>query len=396
VLESWLFDICLLGILIAYGVYGYRNGFVHALAGFAGLLLGAVAAFFLVPLVANWVPSTTWRFVLVLIVAVALITGGHSLGVYLGHNLTRGLKRRVLRLADRVFGAIVNVVATALVVSLLATSVAAFGIPGLTRVLANSTVLRVISNVTPDPVEALLAELRSTLVQDGLPVITQALGGVVNPPTLPNDVDTGSAALTAAARSVVRITGTAPACGQNQAGSGFVVADDRVVTNAHVVAGVSEPVIETPGGQVLPGDVVYFDPKDDLAVIAVPGLSPDPLVLADTVTRGSEGVIDGYPFGGPFVTTPAKVLSIDTASVADIYGSSQNPREVYTLATTVKEGDSGGPFLDSRGEVVGVVFARAANTANVGYAMTMAELDPVAAKAATWSQQVDSGSCRRG
>jgi S1-C subfamily serine protease len=396
VLESWLFDIALLGVLVAYGVYGYRNGLVHALGGFAGLLVGAVVAFFLVPVLANWVPSTLWRFVLVLVAAVILLVGGHSLGVSLAHRVSRAVKRRALRVADRVLGAVINVVATALVVSLLASSVAAFGIPGLSRVLASSTVLRTISAIVPDPVEVMLAQLRSTLVQDGLPAITEALGGVVNPPTLPNDVDTGSEALSVAAQSVVRVTGTAPACGQNQAGSGFVVSDDRVVTNAHVVAGVTEPLIETPGGQVLAGTIVYFDPNDDLAIIAVKGLRAPPLVLADTAGRGAEGVIDGYPFGGPFVTTAAKVLSVDTARVADIYGATHNPREVYTLATTVQEGDSGGPFLDKSGHVVGIVFARAANTANVGYAMTMAEVDPVAAQAPSLTKRVDSGACSRG
>jgi S1-C subfamily serine protease len=281
------------------------------------------------------------------------------------------------------------------VLSLLGSSVAALGIPVVSRTVAGSTVLRVIGALTPDPVEAFMAQVRSTLVQDGLPAITQALGGIVNPPTLPN-FDTGSPELNAAAQSVVRITGTAPACGQSQAGSGFIVADDRVVTNAHVVAGVSEPVIEAPNGQVIGGTIVYFDPIDDLAVIAVPGLSAPALALTQTVADGTDGVIDGYPFGGPFVTAAAEVLSVDTARVADIYNNTQTDREVYTLATTVNEGDSGGPFLTLQGQVAGVVFARAANTANVGYAMTMAELNPVAQQAPGLTNPVESGTCNRG
>jgi S1-C subfamily serine protease len=394
VIEIWLFDLALVGILISYAIYGYRTGFAHSAGGFLGLLLGAVVAFFLVPVIANWVPDSGWRIVVVLVVGVGLMIGGHTGGVTLGAKLSSSMKQRAVRVVDRVLGALTNLVATALVLSLLGSSVAAFGIPVLSRIVTSSTVLRVIGTITPDPVESFLAQVRSTLVQDGLPAITQALGGIVNPPTLPN-FDTGSPELNAAAQSVVRITGTAPACGQSQAGSGFIVAQDRVVTNAHVVAGVTEPVIETPGGQVIGGTVVYFDPIDDLAVIAVPGLSSPALVLADTVVDGTDGVIDGYPFGGPFVTTAAEVLSVDTARVADIYNNTQNNREVYTLATTVNEGDSGGPFLTLQGEVAGVVFARAANTENIGYAMTMAELDPVAAQAAGLTTPVDSGSCSR-
>ncbi len=394
-LETWLFDLALLGVLIAYAVYGWRNGLVRSVAGFVGVLVGAVVAFFLVPVIGNWIPNSGWRIVVVVATGLFLVLGGQAIGAAIGRRLSGSLKQRALRLADRTLGAVVSLVATALVLSLLMSSAVALGIPALSRAIAGSTVLRVMAAITPDPLESLVARARSVLLQDGLPVITEALGGIVNPPTLPN-VDTGSPALTVAAQSVVRITGAAPACGQSQAGSGFVVSDDRVVTNAHVLAGVTEPIIETPGGQALDGTIVYFDPLDDLAVIAVPGLNAPPLALVDTSDDGTKGVINGYPFGGSFVTSPAEVLSVDTAQVYDIYEDSQNPREVYTLATEVNIGDSGGPFLTTDGQVTGVVFAKAANTANLGYAMTMAELDPVAAQAAGLSKQVDSGTCTRG
>lgn len=391
----WLFDLALIGVLVAYAFYGYRNGFVQAVAGFAGLLLGAVVAFFLVPIIANWVPDSGWRIVVVVIVGLGLVIAGHSAGVALGSMLGRTVKKRSLRVVDRVLGTIVSVVATALVLSVLGGSVAAFGMPALSRTVASSKVLRVIGAITPDGVEGLIARARSSLVHDGLPGITRALGGIVNAPILP-EFEISSPELAAAAQSVVRITGIAPACGQSQAGTGFVVAENRVITNAHVVAGVTEPLIETPAGQVLSGTVVYFDPVDDLAVIAVPGLRSAPLDLVETAADGAEGVINGYPFGGPFVSSAAEVLSIDTARVADIYNDSENLREVYTLATTVNEGDSGGPFLTLGGDVVGVIFARAANTENVGYAMTMAELDPVANRATEFRNAVDPGACGRG
>ena len=394
-LETWLFDLALLGVLIAYALRGWRHGLVNAVSGFIGVVVGSIIAFFVVPILGSWVPNSGWRIVVVVATAVALVLGGHSAGTAVGRRIGGSVKKRALRIADRMLGAAASLVATALVLSLLMSSAVALGIPALSQAIAGSTVLRVIGTITPDPLESLVARVRSVLLQDGLPVITEALGGIVNPPTLP-DVDTGSPALAAAAQSVVRITGTAASCGQNQAGSGFVISDDRVVTNAHVLAGVTEPIIETPGGQALGGTIVYFDPIDDLAVIAVAGLNAPPLVLVDTVGDGTEGVINGYPFGGPFVTSPAEVLSVDKAQVFDIYNSSQNSREVYTLAAEVNVGDSGGPFLTIDGQVAGVVFAKAANTANVGYAMTMAELDPVAAQAPSLSTRVDSGTCTRG
>ena len=394
-IQTWLFDLALLAVLIAYATYGWRNGLVHTVAGFVGIIAGAVVAFFLVPTVAAWVPDATWRIVVVVASSLFLVIGGQALGASLGRRFRGTVKQRALRVADRALGTVVSIIATALVLSLLASSAVGLGIPILSQTIASSTVLRVIGTATPDPVEGFVARIRSVLVHDGLPAITEALGGIVTAPTLPS-VDTGSPALAEAARSVVRITGTATGCGQNQAGSGFVVSDERIITNAHVLAGVTQPVIETPDGQALSGTIVYFDPIDDLAVLAVPGLRATPLTLTDTAGDGDTGVINGYPFGGPFVTSAAEVLSVDTARVNDIYGSSQNDREVYTLATTVNVGDSGGPFLTLDGEVAGVVFAKAANTENVGYAMTMAELDPVAAQAPGLTAAVESGTCTRG
>jgi S1-C subfamily serine protease len=129
--------------------------------------------------------------------------------------------------------------------------------------------------------------------------------------------------------------------------------------------------------------VVYFDPIDDLAVIAVPGLSAAPLPLGDTVPQGTDAAVQGYPYGGPFVSGAAGVMSVRTTDIEDIYAQSRSPREVYTLASDIREGNSGGPLLSLDGEVIGVVFARNADNPTVGYAMTMTEVDPVVAQAPT-------------
>ena len=377
-------------------MYGYRNGFVHAIGALAGVVIGLVGVFLLLPIVGGWVPGSNWRIVVVLGVAIALLAGGYAIGTAIAGAIERSVKAKGLRVVNRLLGAVTNVVASALVVLVLSSSLGGFGIPTLSKVIGESTVLRTIAGLTPDPAEAFLAQLRSSLLSTGIPAIQEALGGITETPVLPDDVDTGSEALTRAAQSVVRITGTAASCSQTQSGSGFVVAAERIVTNAHVVSGVVEPIVESPGGQVLTGSVVYFDPVDDLAIIAVPGLDAAPLALGDTAPVGETGVIDGYPFGGPFVTSAAEVLAVSTSNVNDIYGSNASPREVYSLATTVNEGDSGGPFLANDGTVIGVVFAKSANTANLGYAMTMAELDPVASMAPGLTRPVGTGQCVRG
>lgn len=392
---AWLLDIFLLVLLAGYVYSGYRRGLLHSVFALLGVAAGAVVAYFAIPLVGSWVQQPMWRIVATVFVAIALVVFGQSLGAAIGRRVRSSLKKSPLRFVDRLLGAAVTGVAAALIASLLALSVTALGVPALSQAIGASTVLRGINYATPDPVESFLAQLRATVVDDGLPLITEALGGITTSPELPR-ADTGTDALTTAAASVVRITGNAYECGQNQTGSGFVVATDRVVTNAHVVAGVTEPIIEIPGGAALPGRVVYFDPDKDLAVIAVNGMTTAPLPLAENLPRGTVGVVDGYPYGGPFSTKPAKVLSVATTSVDDIYGDESGSREIYTLAADVREGNSGGPLLSEDGAVAGVVFAKSADLANVGYALTMTELSPVAAQAFGLTATVESGTCVRG
>jgi S1-C subfamily serine protease len=386
-------DLLLVLMLIGSLFSGYRSGLLGSLSGIAGIVAGGVAAFFIVPLIGSWVPAPEWRTPAALVAALVLMTGGFSIGESLGFALRRRAHRTRLRVVDRVLGAGAAAVASALVASMLAFSIGSLGVPFLSPAIASSQVIRTINALTPDPVKALLAQLRSVVVQEGLPRIVDAFTGPT--PAIPN-VDTASPALVTAARSVMKITGNAYACGQNQSGSGFVVARNRVLTNAHVVAGVSAPVVESPTGGALPGKVVYFDPVGDLAVIAVNGLSAPPLGLTANLAPGSQAVSDGYPLGGPFDSNPAEVISVDQVRVANIYGRDPAPREVYTLADDVQEGDSGGPLLSTAGRVAGVIFAKAATTPNVGYALAMNEVGPVARAAASLSAPVASGHCVRG
>ncbi|TAL44903.1 MAG: MarP family serine protease [Salinibacterium sp.] len=395
-LASVLLDLLLLVTLASYTAFGYRNGLSGSVFVIVGVVIGVIAAFFLAPLVASVVPSPVGRLLVTLILAIGLIAAAQSGGAQLGRRVRAGVEKTAgsrLSMADKVAGAVVTAIASALLISTVAFSLLQLGVPALSRTISGSAVLKVITKLTPDPVAAWLAEIRSAALQAGLPIISGALGN--QKAVIPN-IDAGSAALTRAGHSVVRITGNAFACGQSQAGSGFVVADDRVITNAHVVAGVSEPTIEVPNGQVLAGRIVYFDPTDDLAVIAVPGLSATPLPLSNTLPTGTDAAVEGYPYGGPFAAGAADVMSVSAPRVSNIYGTKYSPREVYTLATRVREGNSGGPLLSLDGEVAGVVFARSEEDPNVGFAMTMTEVDPVAERAPALNQTVSSGNCIRG
>jgi S1-C subfamily serine protease len=392
-LGSIVLDLFIVAVLVGYLVYGYQIGLVRSLGGIIGVVVGAFVAILLVPLLTTWVEDPSLRTGVIIAVVLALVVGGYMGGSAIASAIQRRMKLRGLRRVDRALGAVLTTIVAALVVSTLATSIAGLGVPVLSQAISSSTVLRGINAITPDPVESFLAQVRSATVDQSLPRIAQALGGGSGP--IP-DVTTSTPALNRAAQSVVRITGNAYACGQSQSGSGFVVSGQRVITNAHVVAGVQHPVVDVRGGPALQSTVVYFDPVGDLAVLDVPGLNLRALPLGPTVSAGTHGVSDGYPFGGPFVSIAVGVDQVGTIDVDNIYGDGKAPREVYSLSANVQEGDSGGPLLTTRGVVAGVIFAKGATTPNVGYAISMKSVAPVAQKAASLTTAVSAGRCTRG
>ena len=391
--EAIVLDVILVVTLIAYLGWGFGNGVSRTGFVIAGTAAGIVGAYFLAPMASSWVPFPGLRPIATILVAIGLIALGQVIGITLGRLARRGVEKGPLSVIDRILGALVAGVVAALVASVVASSIAQLGFPSLTRAVANSGVLRAISFLTPDPVEAWVAQVRGVIIEQGLPIIAGVVPGGLDP--LIPEIDTGSDQLNAAALAVVRITGNAYACGTAQSGTGFIVAPNRVVTNAHVVAGVVEPVIEALNGQTVTGKVVYFDFVNDIAVIAVEQLSIEALPLSTTLPVDSAAAVLGYPFGGPFTSGAASVLAISMANVEDIYSDGSSPREIYTLAAEVREGNSGGPLLTLDGSVAGVIFARDAASPTIGYAMTMTGLAPVAAQSAALVDQVSTGECVR-
>ncbi|WP_010205159.1 MarP family serine protease [Salinibacterium sp. PAMC 21357] len=385
-----LLDLLLIALLVGYIIYGITIGLTRSFFVITGVVVGVVAAVLLAPMISSSIAYPRVRVAVTIAAAIGLITIGHAIGAAIARALREELKTSRLRHIDRAAGGAAIGVLAALIISTVSFSAAQLGSPVLSRTIAGSTVIGAIQDLTPLDVEVRIAQLRTALTDTGMPFFSSELG--VGNAEVPS-IDTDSVPLAAAAESVVRITGNAYACGQAQTGTGFVVADERVVTNAHVVAGTERPVIEALNGQVLTGTIVYFDAQDDLAIIAVPGLSPDPLRMGVTARPGASTAIEGYPFGGPITVDAALVQHVSTADSPNIYGVGAFPREVYTLAGQVNPGNSGGPLLTLDGDVVGAVFARSADQDNVGYAMTLTELQPVVDEAAALTNTVSSGAC---
>ena len=389
-----IIDIVLIALLAIALITGLSRGFLATIGFFAGLAAGAVAAYWVTPFVGQWVTAPAWRGPAMILTGILLLLIGSGLGSSIGVFFRRGADRIKLRVPERLLGGIMNVAAAALTISFVAGSLTPVGLPVVSAALGSSAVVRTIDDLTPAPVRTALADLRGQVFAGGIP----SFGSLIQIGPVPRtpEIALDDPALTQAAQSVARISGTAYACGITSSGSGFVVADDRIVTNAHVVAGVDTPLVELPGQPAREGRVTYFDPVDDIAVISVDQLDATPLPIVSTLAVGESAVVQGYPGGGPFTSGSAQILSEGTVPVPDIYNGSSAPRDIYAIAGIVRPGNSGGPLLSTSGEVAGIVFARSDTDDNVGYAMTPAELLPVMAQIDALSTPVASGSCTRG
>ena len=176
-----------------------------------------------------------------------------------------------------------------------------------------------------------------------------------------------------------------------------MAAPGLVVTNAHVVAGIAAPyVIDRENHRHLGTRVVVFDPEVDIAVLRVTNLptSAKPLALERSdEPRGTGGAVLGYPGGGPFTAGPAALLTQIEATGRDIYNQNVTTRSVYEIQADVRPGNSGGPFVTTAGQVVGVVFSASVYLQNVGFALTGHEVGPEIDRAQNSVAEVSTGAC---
>jgi S1-C subfamily serine protease len=397
---STFLDIVLVLLLVGYGVSGYRQGLIQSVFSLVGFFLFALLAVWQMPAaLERWGPTGQDSRTRVMLLLGAVIVFGW-LGQFLGGLIGGSIRRRVgqssLRRADAVLGAIVVTLAATLIVWFIGGALRTAGNPTLSKAMSDSKVLRVVNTIVPEQTGEIFAGFRGFLSSQGFP---QVFGGLVPEPITPvQDPDPAvarSAAVRDAGQSVVKVTTVSTSCQRGQEGTGWVLSPGRVVTNAHVVAGASEVRVEG-GGELLRGRVVVFDPERDLAVIDVPGLKLPALAIGSELERGASAAVPGFPLDGPYRVVSARVRSVLEARGRDIYGDQQVVREIYSLATTVQPGNSGGPVLDTKGRVVGVIFAKSLEDAGTGYALTLNEAKPVLQAGATASREVNTGACISG
>ena len=361
-------DLIVLGLVLASVAHGLRAGAAVQVASFAGFWGGLAIGAALAPKVSSLATGTPARIVLALVTlfgAVSILSAVFRFGAV--KLLSSARSKRLIQI-DSVLGSVIGGIATLIATWLVASMLSNVPLPNLTSQLQRSAILRGMDRVMP-PAPSIFSRIQRVLDPAGFPnVFAQFEPPAASPLPPPSDPAIRAAAARAHP-STVKILDTA--CGELVEGSGFVVAQDEVVTNAHVVAGSSSQAVEDSNGSSHHAFAVAFDPKLDIAVLRVSGLrAPRLPVTSSVVGRGTNGAVLGYPGDGPFTVTAAVVLREESAVGRDIYGSGLTARDVYELQADVREGNSGGPLVDTRGVVIGVVFARSARTSGVGYALT--------------------------
>jgi S1-C subfamily serine protease len=383
-------------ILVLVGlsiVAGFRRGAALQVVTYTGLVLGLIGGALLGPSVARLAEDPFVQAALALGTLLALAAVGDAVGWAIGRHVWAAARRSRLDPIDAGAGSVVAGVATLLVTWFLAFNLVQGPFPAVSRQIRESAVVRGLDAVLPRP-PALIAQIRSFLDRFGFPEVFVGLppapAGPVNPPSEAQ----ARRAFLAADQSTFRIVGTA--CGRIQEGSGFLVDDGLVVTNAHVVAGVEAPRVQAQDGGEFVGSVVAFDPDRDLAILRLDAPPGDELALeAQPADRGAVGAVIGYPGGGDLTGVKAAVRRALTAVGRDIYGRDTVEREIYELQTRVVPGNSGGPFVTPDGEAAGVVFAASTSNDGIGYALTMSELRPVLNRARGREGAVGTGACIR-
>ena len=390
--SQWL-DMAVLAIAFVAAISGWRSGALGSLLSFVGVILGAVAGVLLAPHVVGHVDGPRTKLFVALFLILGLVVIGEIAGVVLGRAVRGAIRNGGLRTVDSIVGVALQLVAVLVAAWLLATPLTSSDQPNLAAAVRGSRVLSAVDEAAPAWLKRVPTRLSSLLDTSGLPDVLQPFGRtpIVN-------VDAPDAALAtdpvvAATRpSVLKIRGVATSCQKVLEGSGFVVAPNRVISNAHVVAG-SESVTVESDGKTYDATVVSYDPNADISILDVPDLPAKPLQFdMQEAASGTDALVMGYPGGGEFTATPGRIREIIQLNGPDIYHTATVTREVYTIRGTVRQGNSGGPLIDKDGKVLGVVFGAAVDDADTGFVLTSTEVEKQMAKVGN-TQRVSTDTC---
>jgi S1-C subfamily serine protease len=385
-------DWLLLVLVLAYALSGYWQGFVTGAFATAGLLLGGLFGVWLAPVALGEANPSLLVSLGALFIVILSASLGQALLQFLGAKIRDRITWQPIRALDAVGGAALSAAAVLVVAWALGVAISGTRIGSITSMVRSSSVLSRVDEVLPASAGGVLQAFNNVVGTSFFPRYLEPFAPerIVEvgpgPQRLLKDPD-----VVDAASSVLKVRGTND-CGRGVEGSGFVYAPDRLMTNAHVVAGVDDPEVLV-GDSSVPAEVVYYNPDIDVAVLSV-DTGAAPALSFDQDGSAQEGVaILGYPEDGPYDVQPARIRAEQRLRSPNIYGDGAVIREVFSLRGLVRPGNSGGPIVSSGGDVVGVVFAASVTDQDTGYALTAEQVARSAELGRSSSGAVSTGDC---
>lgn len=390
-------DVLLALAAVAACISGWRQGALSAVLSAIGVVAGLVIGLALAPFVLDLSESQTVRIVLLIALVVLFVGLGNLVGVTVGASLRGRVRSRGRRVLDSALGATFQSVAVAAVLWFISIPLAA-SVPGeIGDGIRSSRVFGTINAAAPESASKLPARFAALLDESGLPPLVSpfhSLGGAQV--AAPDGSVVEPEVVEKLRPSVVHVMGDAETCRRRLMGTGFVIEDGYVLTNAHVVAGTERVALDTVVG-VKPAQVVLFDPDTDIAVLRAEELGlPELRWAEDELAVSDSAVVMGYPKSGPFEAAPVRIRGKLEIAGPDIYTTGRVEREAYTIRGNIRQGNSGGPLLTPGGEVAGMIFGASLDTSETGYALTAHQVQQRVGDVRSLTRPADTQACVSG
>lgn len=391
---AWIVDGFIVVAVLAAMTSGWRQGGLASLLSAVGILAGFIIGLGVAPLVLQITDQVGIRFLLALGMLILLIGLGQLLGSALGHAIRDRMKTKSGQRVDSSFGAILMSVFSLVLIWLIATPMATGLSNSVGKGVRESAILREVNKVMPDELTQLPRSISGMLNDSGLPPVMMPWEDGSSVDVEAPNIEVADQAMVQDIRpSVVHVIADADGCRRRMMGSGFVTADNYVVTNAHVVAGTQTAYVDTVVG-IKEARVVYYNPEVDIAVLRAENLGLEPLAWADgPAYTGDDAVVMGFPHSGPFTANAARIRERVNIAGPDIYSNSRVERESYILRGTVVQGNSGGPLISPDGTVLGLIFGASVDDTDTGYAITAEEVRAHIGDVTRFENSVDTQEC---
>ncbi len=342
-------DFCIIVGLCILFVYTRGHGFIESFFKTIGLIVGYCFAIWLAARLAGQMPSDLRKGILTLIFIGTFCFLGLLLGRYSYALLGDRLHPPEFFKADRWLSLPYRILVSITAVVILSQTFIYIPVLGLQFVSQGSTIMMLTNRFAPStPLQSQAGKIDpSQFLKLHLAYDYVALTY--------NNIHNGGkfqAVIDSAAASVVKISGKS--CVGLGFGSGFMVGENLVLTNAHVVTGASTIYISDHSGSY-PATPILINYDKDIAILFSKFISDPPLTLsAKKAPIGTAAIMVGYPGGGDLQMLAAKVIDDNTFISRNTKLTSQ---DIIELDNPTQPGNSGGPVFDLDGKVIGVVSA---------------------------------------